>query len=345
MADFAEGEGAHLTYVPTRGQQLRPVADARALARLVSIVRDFRPDLVHTHTAKAGFVGRLTAIVESRPRPSIVHTYHGHVLGDYFGHTRSRVYRSLERALASHSDCLVGVSNATVGELVRLGVAPRERFRVIPLGVAMEPFLQVDPEPGGPLRRELGVGPDQVLATYVGRIVPIKRLDVLVRALAVARAQRARVQLAVVGDGELRPELERLVSELGVAQAVHLLGYRRDLARVAQASDMYVLSSDNEGMSQSLIEGEGAARPVAATGVGGVPEVVTPETGILVGRGDHHALGDAIARLAGDRDLRLRLGRAARGRALARYSAERLVADTDDLYRELLDARRSPRAG
>jgi glycosyltransferase involved in cell wall biosynthesis len=340
MADFVEREGARILFLPSLVQPVRPAADARAVMQLATITRRFRPHVVNTHTAKAGFAGRLAALAV-RPRPVIVHTFHGHVLEGYFGRPKTGVYRSLERALARWTDCLVGVSAATVEDLVRLGIAPPERFRVIPLGLDLERFAGLDIGPGGPLREQLGIAETEVLVTFVGRVVPIKRVDRLLRAMAVARSAGAAVQLAVVGDGEQRIALMRLAERLGIDRWVHFLGYRRDLERIAEASDLYALSSDNEGTPVSLIEGGAAGRPSVATSVGGVPEVVTPDTGVLVGRGDEgHALGAAIARLAGDPELRRKLGEQARQRVLGRYSAERLVTDIEGLYDELLEARR-----
>jgi glycosyltransferase involved in cell wall biosynthesis len=165
--------------------------------------------------------------------------------------------------------------------------------------------------------------------------VPIKRVDVLLEAFARAR-EGAPLRLLLVGDGEERAALESLAHRLGIADAVSFLGYRTDLDRVQAAADIAVLSSDNEGTPVSLIEAAAAARPAVATSVGGVADVVRPETGILVPPGDADALAAAIGTLAADPELRRRLGAAARDHALARYSAERLIGDVDALYRELL---------
>ena len=132
------------------------------------------------------------------------------------------------------------------------------------------------------MRAEVGAAPDEVLFSYVGRVVPIKRLDVLVRAFARAGVGSKRSRLLIAGDGEMRPDLERLARELEVESQVHFLGYRRDVADVIAAADVAVLSSENEGTPVSLIEAAAAGRPAVATAVGGVPEVVTPETVILV---------------------------------------------------------------
>ncbi|MDQ3571824.1 MAG: glycosyltransferase [Actinomycetota bacterium] len=338
MADLAHREMARMEYLPSLSQAPRPHRDAAATLRLARIVRQFRPHVVHTHTAKAGFVGRSAALAAGDPAPILVHTYHGHVLEGYFGPVRNQIYRSLERGLGRRTDCLVGVSEATVSDLVRLGVAPRERFRVIPLGLELDGFANADEKAGRDLRRELGIDDEDVVLTFVGRLVPIKRVDLLLRAFAIART-RARVRLLVVGDGELAPELRELSDRLGVSTAVSFLGYRRDLPRIAAAADIAVLASANEGTPVSLIEAAAAGRPAVATRVGGVAEVVTGETGVLAPRGDIEALAAGITRLANDLELRARLGLAARERAIERHSVPRLLRDVEDLYDKLLDRR------
>jgi glycosyltransferase involved in cell wall biosynthesis len=336
LTDSVRARVATTTEVPGLGPELRPHDDARALAHLALAVRRFRPDIVHTHTAKAGMLGRLAAVLAGRPGPVIVHTYHGHVLEGYFDPIRTAVYRGLERQLGRASDRLIGVSSATVDDLVRLRVAPREKFEVIPIGLDLEPFLTSTPAEGKGFRREMGAQDGEVLLTFVGRLVPIKRVDVLLRAVALARRRESRVRLAIVGDGELRGSLEALASELGIDDRVRFAGYRADMVPVVAAADIAVLSSDNEGTPVSLIEAAAAGKPAAATAVGGVADVVTTDTGILAPQGDPVGLGDAIAELARRRELRQRLGENARAHVRSRFSADRLVKDIDRLYGELM---------
>jgi glycosyltransferase involved in cell wall biosynthesis len=331
--------------VPSLGPALRPDRDAAALAQIAAIARRFRPDLIHTHTAKAGFIGRLAALGALRPRPVLVHTFHGHVLEGYFGPLRNRLYRSLEAGLARRTDRLVGVSEATADDLVRLGIAPRDRFRVIPLGLDLEPFANADAAAGSRLRREVGIGEEELVLTFVGRLVAIKQVDLLLRAFAHVGAE-VQPRLLVVGDGELRARHEALARDLGIADRVSFLGYRRDLPALAAATDLAVLASANEGTPVSLIEAAAAGVPAVATRVGGVPEVVTPEAGMLVPPGDPEALAGAISRLGGDPEQRTRLGAGAREHVLSRFAVERLIADVESLYEELLDDRdRSARLG
>ena len=340
LADLAAEEGATMRFVPELRQPVQPLQDSRALLKLIRLAREFKPHVVHTHTAKAGFLGRQAALAV-RPRPAIVHTYHGHVLEGYFGAAKARLYLELERGLARVSDCLIGVSQATVDDLVRLGVAPRERFRVLPLGLDLDRFAELPSVLRGESRGELGIGAEEILLVFVGRLVPIKRLDLLLGAFARARKSEPRLRLAVVGDGEERQRLERQAAEFGIAADVRFLGYRRELRPIFAAADVAVLSSDNEGTPVSLIEAAAAGLPAVATDVGGVREVVSEETGILVPRDDVVALAEAMLLMAGDAGRRESYGRAARRRAVERYGAKRLLGDTEELYRELIAARRS----
>jgi glycosyltransferase involved in cell wall biosynthesis len=335
LEGLAERYGATKRTVPGLRPELDPVADVRALVALSRAIRRFRPRIVHTHTAKAGTLGRLAALITPGPRPLLVHTYHGHVLSGYFGRAKQGVFRAIERWLGRRSDCLIGVSEATVDELVEMRIAPREKFRAIPIGLDLESFLTAGRADGDGFRGEVGAAAEEVLAVFVGRLVPIKRVDLLLDAVAGARAEGAPLRLAIVGDGELREELERQVADLGLAGVVAFTGFRTDLPAIAAAADVAVLSSANEGTPVALIEAAAAARPAVATDVGGVREIVTPETGIAVPSGDAPALTRALVELASDRGRREAMGAAARSHVRARYSSERLVRDITSLYDEL----------
>jgi glycosyltransferase involved in cell wall biosynthesis len=339
LEESVRARGVRMAGVPGLSPELRPHDDARALASLVRAVRLTRPDIVHTHTAKAGMLGRLAAVLAGQPRPAIVHTYHGHVLEGYFGPVLTAAYRHLERRMARVSDALIGVSAATVDDLVRLNVANRSKFRVIPIGLDLEPFLSSTPEDGREFRHHARIEPGQLLLTFVGRLVPIKRVDVLLRAFARARELGAPARLAVVGDGDRRERMESLAVQLGVRESVYFAGYRPDMVAVAAASDLAVLSSDNEGTPVSLIEAAAAGTPSVATAVGGVREVVTPESGIVAGPGDTEGLAAGIIKLAADPALRARLGAGARRHVAMRFSVRRLVRDVQSLYDELMHGR------
>jgi glycosyltransferase involved in cell wall biosynthesis len=336
---LAHSEGCAVKVLDHLRPEVRPLVDLRALFELIRLIQRYRPHILHTHTAKAGFVGRLAAVLSPGPRPIIVHTYHGHVLEGYFGAARSAVYRLLERQLARISDCLIGVSQATVDDLLRLRVAPPSRFRVVPIGLDLDRFLRPDTEAAARFRALSGTGRDEVLVAYVGRLVPIKRLDLILRAVAAGRDRGAPVRLAVVGDGPSRPELELLARRLGIADTVRFHGYMTDVGAATAAADLAILASENEGTPVSLIEAGAAGRPAVATAVGGVPDVVVPGAGVLVPRGDSTALADALSRLASDPGLREEMGARAREHVTGRFSIERLLDDMEALYDELLDER------
>lgn len=331
-------DGIRVRYLDRLGPDIRPLHDILALIELIRVVRAFRPEIVETHTAKAGMLGRLAALLARRQRPIVIHTYHGHVLRGYFGPLKTGVFRSIERALGRISDRLIGVSAATVEELVALKVAPREKFAVVPLGLDLDPFLVLDLDPNGSFREEIGASSDEVLFTYTGRLVPIKRPELMLRSLARAREGGAAARVAVVGDGLLRPQLEDLARSLGCSGAVDFLGYRRDLARIAAASDAALLTSDNEGTPVALIEAAAAGRPAVATDVGGVPDIVVEGAGLLAPAGDEAALANRIARIAAEPELRRGMGARAREHVAEKFTLARLLDDVDLLYTRLLGA-------
>ncbi len=338
MEDLVEHHGARMERIEALGPDLDAVADARALRALVATMRRFRPDLVHTHTAKAGTLGRLAARIAFPRRPAIVHTYHGHVLSGYFGPRKEAAFRQVERELARISDRLIGASNATVDELVQMRIAPREHFRVIPTGLDLEPFLALDGARDPAFRAEVGATDEELLVVFVARLVPIKRVDVLLDAVAHARATGAPLRLAVVGDGELRGALEEQARRLDLTTSVTFVGFRRDLPSIVAGADMAVLSSDNEATPVALIEAAAGGRPAIATDVGGVSDVVDP--GSLAAAGDSRALGDLLARAALDRSDLRRLGLEARERVRHAYGFPRLLRDIEALYDDVLAQRR-----
>ena len=339
LADAAVQHGARLQELHALGPKIRPLADLRSLVELVRIVRGFKPDIVHTHTAKAGLVGRLAALTARRPAPIVIHTFHGHVLEGYFDGVKERFYRLAENLLARRTDALVCVCEENRDDLLRLGVAGAARFRVVPLGLDLQPLLELDPTPDPEARKALDAAPGELVATFVGRLVRIKRVDLLLRAVALARAQGTGIRLAIVGDGPLRPQLENLAGELGIAESVVFTGYRRDLRPILAATDVAVLASDQEGTPVSLIEAAAAARPIVATAVGGVRSVVGDGSGILVPRGDEAAFAAALREIARDEQHRIEMGLIARASAYPRFSSDRLVGEIVELYEELLESR------
>lgn len=327
--------------LPGLRPELRPWDDVRALAGLVRLIRRRRPDILETHTAKAGALGRLAALIAGRPRPAIVHWYHGHVLSGYYALPISVAYRTIERGLASFSDRLICVSEATRRDLVGLGIAPHDRFEVIRPGLDLESFRQPSPALVERVRRELGAAdPEIVLVGFVGRLVEIKRVDLLLEAFAVSHRARPELRLAIVGDGPLSGRLRDQSRRLGIDAGVCFTGFRHDTGAVVAALDIGVLTSDSEGAPLSLIEAAAGGRCVVATRVGGVPEVVAPDSGRLVPAGDVPAIASAFTELAADPDLRARLGAGGRRQVDPGWSVARLRSDVERLYATVLEERR-----
>jgi glycosyltransferase involved in cell wall biosynthesis len=333
LFDLAARKGVACIAMPGLGREVRPWRDLRALIGLYRMMRRFRPQIVHTHTAKAGMLGRLAA--RAARVPVIVHTFHGHVLRGYFGPLTTAFYRAVERRLGASSDVLVAVSDAVKSDLVALGVAPAAKIRVIPLGLDLEPLAAALPR--GSLRREAGVPDGAPLVGIVGRLAPIKDVGTFLRAAAAVRATTPGVHFAVVGDGEERARLEAERTRLGVDDCVFFHGWRRDMAAVYGDLDVVVNCSRNEGTPVALIEALAAARPVVATRVGGTPDLLGDgRRGLLVPEGDPTALAAGIVdALRGSDAVRAR-AREGQAYVLAHHSSRRLVDDIDTLYRELL---------
>jgi glycosyltransferase involved in cell wall biosynthesis len=339
MAFVAAARDVEIVQIDQLGREISPLRDLVATVRLARLIRKERPQILHTHTAKAGTVGRVAAVLAGprhRP-PIIVHTFHGHVLRGYFGPLRSRFFRQLERWLATKTTALIAVSPQVRDDLVALGVAPKERFVVIRLGIELGERVAANSNGRADNRRYLGIPGDRFAVGWIGRMTAVKRTDDILVAFKRLRDSGIDAVLCLVGDGPDRPELERRAHELGVIRDTVFLGYQEDVAPFYSAFDALILPSSNEGTPVSAIEALAAGRPVVATRVGGVPDVVRDgEDGFLVEAGDTNELADRLEQLARDPALRERMGREGRERVLPRYAVDRLVEDIDELYRSLL---------
>jgi glycosyltransferase involved in cell wall biosynthesis len=337
MAFVAERAGVEVVRLPGLSREVSPVRDAVAAWRVARIIRRVRPDVVHTHPAKAGAIGRAAALLAGPGRrPVVVHTFHGHVLRGYFGTMGTLLFRAIETALARVTDRLIAVSPEVRDELVGLRVAPREKFSVVRLGIELEPRVRFEGD-ATEVRRRHGIPADKFVVGWFGRMTAVKRTDDLLTMLAGVRERGIDALLLLVGDGDDRVRLEQRAHDLGLARSCLFAGYQEDVAPWYAICDVVVLTSASEGTPVTIIEALAAARPVVATRVGGVPDVVDEgETGFLVRPRDTHALAERLEILARDPERRFAMGEAGRQRMLERYAVDRLVSDVDALYRELL---------
>jgi glycosyltransferase involved in cell wall biosynthesis len=332
----------HAIFLDSLQRPLSPLADLRTFVALYRELRRIRPAIVHTHMAKAGLLGRLAAAAYNltrggAPRARVVHTYHGHVLEGYFSPLMTRLFIALERLLARVTDRIVAISPAIERELrdhFRIGRA--SQYRVVPLGFDLSGFAAVGDEARAAARVTFGLAPDAEVVSTVGRLTAIKQHRLFLDAVASAVSARPKLVALIAGDGEQRAELEAYAAQRGLADHVRFLGWRRDLPVIYGATDVFMLTSRNEGTPVALIEAMATAVPGVSTDVGGVKDVITSDTiGVRVPDGDAAALAAGLVRYLSDPGARRRAGELARAEVLGRYSIDRLVADIAVLYREL----------
>jgi len=331
----AEDEADHLltqapdisaTRIDGLGRSIKPWADASSVAAVMSQMREFRPDIVHTHTAKAGVVGRTAARLVSRDI-KVVHTYHGHLLHGYFSPAKTRVVTGLERSLAHVTDRLVSVAEQVRDDLLAAGIGRPSQHEVILPGVDLGPL-----PPREEARATLGITGSGPVVTMMGRITGIKRPDRFAAAARLVAASRSDVTFAVAGAGDQADALADLVSDL----PVHILGWRDDIETVLAASDVLVLTSDNEGTPLSLIQAGLAGIPVVATNVGAVRTVVDDGiTGVLC-EPDSTAEAKSLERLLDDPIAASAMGERAREAMTSRFGMGRMIIEHENLYRRLL---------
>ena len=340
MAFLAERLGVSVVSVPEIQREISVLHDLRSVRRIASIVREERPHILHTHTAKAGAIARAAALLAADARPPVVlHTFHGHVLKGYFKPGRTAVFREVERSLARASDVLVAVSPEVRDDLVELGVAPREKFAVVRLGIPLAERLD-DATAERDYRRLYGISPGAFVVGWVGRMTGVKATGAVLEIVRATRDRGVDAVLCMVGDGPDRDRLEQLARDLGIARQCFFTGYQSEIAGYYRLFDAFVLPSVNEGTPVSAIEALASGTPVVANRVGGVPDVVRDgEDGFLVEAGDVEGAARRLADLAADPALRARLGASGRARVLERYSVARLVDDVDRLYRALLESK------
>ena len=338
MAYYAEERGVAVVHLAGMSREISPLDDLRTLWSLWRLFRRERPDVVHTHTAKAGTLGRLAAILAGVPVR--VHTFHGHVLGgDYFSARRTRLFLEIERQLARGTSCLVVLTRRQARQMaVELAVAPPGKFAVVPLGLELGRFAGVDRvAERGRVRGALGLDEAAPVVGIVGRMVPIKNHELFLAAVAALRRRLAGAVAVVIGAGEREESLKALAASLGLEGAVRWLGWRRDLPELYSALDAVALTSHDEGTPVALLEALAAGTSVVARDVGGVAEVLEDAgAGRVVPRAaGAEAWGDALhEELVGPP-----VSGAVRASLTRRYSVERLVDDLGALYRRELERR------
>lgn len=342
MIYYAQERNIAPYFIPELGRELSFFADFIALIKIFLLISKERPDIIHTHTAKAGALGRSAGMIYNflhlfGKKPRLIHTFHGHVFSGYFNSLKTKIFILIERFLALFTSKIITVSASVKGELISLHIANSKKIEVIPLGFDLDKFLNV------PIRKQ-----DALSIGIVGRLVPIKnhRLFLDAAAQIIKNNPGLPIRFKIIGDGELRVDLENYVKNIGIAGYVDFLGWVKDLHQVYSNLDIVVLTSLNEGTPVSIIEAMASGRAVVATQVGGVADLLGKnisdnsfidgysilERGIAVKSADLMGFSKALERLIKDQTLRNKLSGVARIYVKDKFSKLRLVRDIENLY-------------
>jgi glycosyltransferase involved in cell wall biosynthesis len=332
--DKAKSRGVELIYMPEMIREISPWIDFKTYFRLKKILKKLNPKIVHTHSSKAGVLGRWAA--RSIKGAKLVHTPHGHIFYGYYGVSASSFFKSVERRAASFTDRLIGLTRLEVDQHVEKGVGRREQFRVVHSGVDVEKFATADVDRAA-VRKRLRVPEGGLCIGSAGRLAEVKNFSLLLEALEILdEKQPEHYQLVIPGEGALKGILLDKSMELGLQDRFYLPGWFDNMENYYPAFDVFALSSKNEGMGRVLVEAMAAGVPVVATAVGGVPELLGDgEYGRLVPPGDAKAMAAAIQELADSERLRQEFSEKGRRRA-EDYTVEKMNEKLLGVYEELV---------
>ena len=313
------------------GRRVSFGGDIRAFSTLVKEIRKFKPHVIHTHTAKAGFLGRIASIISLQPSTR-VHTFHGHLLNGYFGSFKRFLVVIAEKFLAIFTDQLLAVGDKVRKDLLIAGIGKKEKFGLMPPGLVINKLPAKDES-----IKSFGLSDSRLQCAFIGRITQIKRPDRFLDVVSEVKKRGIDLDFFMAGDGELLEACRKKISEQKLPVAV--LGWQSDIEKVLSAADIVVLTSDNEGTPLSLIQAGMAGLPVVTTNVGSVPEIVLDGvTGIITDL-DVQEIANALEKLAIDKALREWLGLAAQEFTLGNFGVQRLVHDHEELYKKLITSR------
>ena len=315
------------------GRSVNLFSDLRALLAIRREIKNFDPDIIHTHTAKAGFLGRIASLITPK-RHIRIHTFHGHLLQGYFGKFRTRLVILAERVLAEFTDKLVAVGDQVRDELLAVKIGNLEKFSVI--GPGLE--IRAIPERLSSLK-SFGLPEDRFIVTWIGRAVPVKAPHRIIEIAAECEQRRLKVQFVLVGEGPLLSDLKDAVKQSNLA--ITFLGWQSDIEKVLSFSDLVLLTSENEGTPVALIQAQMAGIPVLTTDVGSASEVMINEQSGFCLRYSAKGFADRIELLAENSKTRLAFGTAGKINAKENFSLNQLVSNHAELYRHLLNQSKS----
>lgn len=335
----------HPVVIAEMRRSINPLNDYKAYKKIKALIKQHRPDIVHTHASKSGALGRLAAYHCNVP--IIVHTFHGHVFHSYFNPLVTGIFKIIERFLAKRSHAIIAISEIQKQELVNdHHICAEEKVHVIPLGFDLERFYTDTENKRNEFRRAWNIGTNELVVMIIGRLVPIKNHELFLRGVAqVKQKSGVAFRAVIVGDGETRAALEKICEELQLsysgsgAEQTEILftSWIREADVALAGADIVCLTSWNEGTPVSLIEAQAAGKPIVTTAVGGVENVVIPdETAFCVTPGDTKQFSEQLEKLVVSSDLRAKLAKKGREHVMQKFHYYRLVKDMKSLYERLL---------
>ncbi|MCW5907804.1 MAG: glycosyltransferase [Chitinophagales bacterium] len=336
----------HPLYIPEMYRELNPFKDYKSYYRLRKIIEEFKPDIVHTHAAKAGAVGRLAAIHSGVK--VIVHTFHGHVFHSYFNPVKTRMFLGIERYLAKRTTRIIAISSLQLNELVNVySIAPANKFSVVPLGFDLDKFETNQESKRKEFRAKYNLDDDEIAIGIVGRLVPVKNHDLFLKALKiVSQKTTKKIRAFIIGDGEQRQQVEQTAAKLGLSfdnnnlQAKNILTFTswiKDIDVSNAGMDILALTSFNEGTPVSLIEAQASSLPIVSTDVGGIRDIVIDgETALLSPSNNEEEFAANLLLLVENDEIRQQMSFKGAGHVKSRFSYQRLCADMSATYQTLL---------
>jgi glycosyltransferase involved in cell wall biosynthesis len=349
---LAKDMGITPLVIPEMGRSIHPFKDYNTYRKLRKIINEFQPDIVHTHAAKPGAVGRMAAAIAKVP--VIVHTYHGHVFHSYFGKVKTNVFLNIEKWMAKYSDALVAISAEQKRELSeQFKIAKPEKFKIVPLGFDLGKFSEDVEGKRKVFRKEFQLQDHEIAIGIIGRLVPVKNHNLFLEGIAyVLKNSSQSVKAFIIGDGDTRQSLESKANELGIPfttagdafdsqKPLIFTSWRTDIDVINAGLDIICLTSLNEGTPVSLIEAQASGTPIVSTKVGGIKDIVIEgETALLSNINDTTGFCKNLLQLVEYPELREGMSNKGIKWVNERYSVQRLAIDFRSLYYQLLEQRK-----
>ncbi len=339
--------GVEPIIIPEMRRELSPVNDYQAFKKLKAIIRDFKPDIVHTHASKAGALGRHAAL--SMNVPFIVHTFHGHVFDAYFSQWKTSFYKTVEKYLAGRTDKIIAISQSQKYDLAhRYNICSEDKIKVIPLGFDLSRFRKNMDQKRIEFRRKYQIAEDEIAIGIIGRLVPIKNHPMFLQALNIVRQKtNKKIRAFIVGDGESRDKIKKTAVDLGInfvngsgeykPALLTFTSWITQMDYVTAGLDIVALTSLNEGTPVSLIEAQAAGKPIVSTRVGGIENVVLPgKTALLADKGDVEQFAAHLCSLIANEGMREEFSANGWEQVGEKFHFIRLISEMESLYQELL---------